>query len=75
MPSAFDTVDYGSEINKNEVNICEIELEAMPHSPCSKLIKDLCVCIMEDNNIPMPQDPKSMQNLYIFLREDIRNNL
>jgi hypothetical protein len=23
MPRAFDTVDYGSEINENEVNICE----------------------------------------------------
>jgi hypothetical protein len=43
MPSAFDTVDYGSEINENEVNICEQELETMQHSPCSKLIEDLCV--------------------------------
>lgn len=75
MPSAFDTVDYGSEINENEVNICEKELETMQHSPCSKLIDDLCVCTMGENNVAMPQDPKSMRNLYIFLREDIRNNL
>ena len=47
----------------------------MQHSPCSKLIEDLCVCIMDENNVAMPQDPKSMRNLYIFLREDIRNNL
>ena len=75
MPRAFDTVDYGSEINENEVNICEQELETMQHSPCSKLIEDLCVCIMDENNVAMPQDPKSMRNLYIFLREDITNNL
>ena len=75
MPSAFDTVDYGSEINGIEVNICESELEAMPHSPCSDLIEDLCVCIMEENNIAMPQDPGSMHDLYMFLREEIRNNL
>lgn len=47
----------------------------MQHSPCSKLIEDLCVCTMDENNVAMPQDPKSMRNLYIFLREDIRNNL
>jgi hypothetical protein len=58
MPSAFDTVDYGSEINENEVNICEQELETMQHSPCSKLIEDLCVCIMDENNVAMPQDPE-----------------
>lgn len=75
MPSAYDTVDYGFEINEIEVNISKNELEAMPHSPCSELIEDLCVCIMEENNIAMPQDPESMQDLYIFLREDIRNNL
>jgi hypothetical protein len=75
MPNAFDTVDYGSGINENEVNICEQELGTMQHSPCSKLIEDLCVCIMDKNNVAMPQDPKSMRNLYIFLREDIRNNL
>ncbi|XP_061176268.1 uncharacterized protein LOC133185191 [Saccostrea echinata] len=75
MPSAFDTVDYGIEINENEVNICESELQPMPEMPCSTLIKDLCVCIMEENNFALPQDPESMQNLFIFLREDIRSNL
>ena len=75
MPNAFDTVDYGSGISENEVNICEQELGTMQHSPCSKLIEDLCVCIMDENNVAMPQDPKSMRNLYIFLREDIKNNL
>ena len=75
MPSAFDTVDYGTVINENKVGICESELETLPPSPCSKLIEDLCLCIMEEESIVMPQHPEGMHNLYIFLREDIRNNL
>jgi hypothetical protein len=75
MPGASDTVDYGTEVNENEVNICESEIETMPHSPCSKLIEDLCNCIIDENNFAMPQDPESMRIMYLFLREDIRNNL
>lgn len=75
MTSAFNTVDHGVEINETELNKCESELEMLPHLPCSKLIKDLCACLMEENNIAMPQDPESMQTLYMFLREEIRNNL
>lgn len=75
MPSAFNTVDFGVEINENELNICESELEMLPHLPCSKLIKDPCACIMKENNIAVPQDPESMQTFYMFLREEIRNNL
>lgn len=66
MPSAFQTVDYSVEINENELNICESELEMLPHLQCSKLIRDLCACIMEENNIAMPPDQESMQTLYIF---------
>ena len=77
MPSAFDTVDFGCGINEIEVNICDSsEIEAMPYSPCSNLIEDLQVRMhMEENNIAMPEDPESMHDLYVFLREDIKNNL
>ena len=41
MPHAFDAVDYGLEINEDEVNIFQSELDTMPRSPCSELIEDL----------------------------------
>lgn len=75
MPRAFDAVDYGLEINEDEVNICQSELDTMPRSPCSELIEDLCKCVIEENDFEVPRDPASMKNLYLFLREDIRNNL
>lgn len=75
IPSALNTVDYGIEMNEKELNIYESKLEILPHLSCSKLIKYICVCIMEENNIALPKDPESMQTLYTFSGEDIRNNL
>ncbi|KAK3090635.1 hypothetical protein FSP39_013299 [Pinctada imbricata] len=75
MPRAYGSADFGTEINVMEVDICEGELETIPHYPCSKLIEELCTCIMDENNITMPKDSESLRDLYIFLREDIRENL
>ena len=75
MPRAYGSADYGTKINEIEVDICESELETIPHYPCSKLMEELCTCIMDENNITMPEDTESLRDLYIFLREDIRENL
>lgn len=75
MPSVFDTVDYGLEINENDIQVCERELEPVPSFPCSELIKELCICIMEENGLAQPQHPDEMRELYIFLRENMINHL
>ncbi|KAK3093689.1 hypothetical protein FSP39_018932 [Pinctada imbricata] len=75
MPSMCSAMDYGLEQNSNDVQICEEEIDSVPTLPCSDLIKDLCVCIMQENQITLPENPKDMRDLYIFLREDINNSL
>ncbi|XP_052675135.1 uncharacterized protein LOC128156857 [Crassostrea angulata] len=75
MPSVFDTVNYGLEINENDIQVCERELEPVPPFPCSELIKELCICIMEENGLAQPQHPDEMRELYIFLRENMINHL
>lgn len=75
MPSVFDTVDYGLEIDENDIQVCERELEQVPPLPCRELIKELCICIMEENGLAQPQLPDEMRELYIFLRENMINHL
>ena len=62
-------------MDETDVSICENELEPLPQSTCSDLVKEICVTIMQENNIAYPNHPDEMRDLYVSLREDILRSL
>ena len=74
IPSFHGSREYGVNIDIADLKICENEIPPRPML-CSELIRELCMCIIEENHIEIPSDAEGRRDLYLFLKEDILQNV
>ena len=73
-PDIYGTRDFAVEIDPADVQVCVEEIVEQSRS-FSDLVKDICLCIMEEFGVELCQDAGSRQELYLLLRGDIIRNL
>ncbi len=61
------------ELDQARLDICSQEIVPKNGIPCDEDVCQLCVLIMEEMHLNFPNDPFEMCDLYINLRDEIRN--
>ena len=75
MPNMYGSQEYGVHVDRNDIQACAEETTPQSEILCCEMINDLCLCILEENQIEMPNDPEGRRQLYLFIRSDILDNL
>ena len=77
MPNMYGSWEYGLHVDRNDIQACAKETTPQSEIPCCEMINGLCLCILEENQIEMPNDPEGTcrRQLYLFIRSDILDNL
>lgn len=75
IPALYGLNDCIKEVNLDYVRLCESECIKKTDIPCDEVLHRLCIVIMEEMGWIMPSDPQDMCDLYISLRQEIRDQL
>lgn len=71
MPEIYGTRDYSCIVSDDVVAAC-VELTTLPDLPsCDADIRDLCLIIMEENELNFSSNPEDATELYLNLRRKI----
>ncbi|KAL3831998.1 hypothetical protein ACJMK2_005664 [Sinanodonta woodiana] len=74
-PTLYGTQNYQSFVPMEDIDTCRAECLFRETYPCDKEIFDLCAFIMEEERLAFPTDPYEGLDLYLFLRNNIRQDL
>ena len=75
VPSLWGTENQLTEASSNEIDICKTEAVFRSALPCYQDIFDLCIEIMNRDNLDQTQGAQQAIDLYLHLREEIVNML
>ena len=74
-PETKNAQDYGVPVEVDDLEICLEDVQPKEKVACCELIHDLCIIIIEEHNLPIPETPDDMYELYIFLRTVINQQM
>lgn len=72
LPELYNVDDRLCPVDEDEIVMCEEESVGKPDFPCDKTIKELCLLLLEENNLDFPRDAKEAKFVYKELRRKIR---
>lgn len=73
-PEVYRAQDYKIIIPNEKIEACRSECKYL-RNPCDDVVYELCNLIMEEENIPQPDDPYRALDLYRYLRNEINKIL
>lgn len=70
-PELYNVQDYKTLIENDQIRICKEEALFRKTVPCDQDIYDMCMLLMDENNMQYPTDAYKALDLYQELREAI----
>ena len=67
-PETRNAQDYSVPVEADDLEVCLEDVKLKQKVACSHLMNELCIIIIEEHNLPIPDTPDEMYELYIFLR-------
>ncbi|PIK52036.1 hypothetical protein BSL78_11049 [Apostichopus japonicus] len=74
-PRTYLTRDFSNHVEPDELEVCREECRFKDDFPCSQEVFELCCVLMNEQNWLPPTSPQEAVDLYLYLREAIRNLL
>ncbi|XP_033761355.1 uncharacterized protein LOC117343145 [Pecten maximus] len=75
IPELYGVEDGLKAVEQDKLEICESECRMKDDIPCDKDVFDLCNLLVNENEWNIPVDPYEMCDLYIQLRNQIKNSI
>lgn len=75
FPELHSAEDRLKPTAMEEVTLCMEECTPKGQFPCDETVFELCCLLMEEHGWEAPADPLAAADLYIFLREEIQENI
>lgn len=73
-PHLYGSDDYLYQCDGLDVQNCQEECHVMTY-PCDETVFELCCLLMQELHLHPPDDAEEARNLYLRLRQEIRNLL
>jgi hypothetical protein len=74
QPRLHGSQEYMNRIAPEDINMCKRDCMFRKCIPCDEDVYNLCIVLMAQENLDMPEDAYSGLNLYLRLRELVRQN-
>ena len=75
MPQIYGTTNYAMPVDEDDIETYMVLVQQKSDVSCCPVVHDICVLIIEECNLPVPEAADEMYELYIFLRNSINWNL
>ena len=74
-PETENAQDYSVPMELDDLEICLEDVHLKENVACCHGIHELCTLIIEEHNLPIPENPEDMFELYLFLRTVINREI
>lgn len=74
-PDLYGVNDCFKEVNLDHVDLCDLECVKKTNILCDEVVYRLCAITLEEMRLILPSDPYDMCDLYISLRQEIRDQI
>ena len=75
LPNLYDAENHLKPVTMDVLTLCEDECTFRGNSACDITIKEVCELLMEEMQLVFPTSNRDLCDLYITLRQEIRNEL